>query len=88
MGTAFSDRPLATIDGKLEGIRKQESTFQKLPDLMKGEEVFWVKLELVADHGCLRRIPGVLHGDKIFLPFIVKPSRSDVPLAERLALRC
>ncbi len=49
VGTGFTDRALATIGTRLEGIRKQEPTFRKLPDLVRGEEVFWVKPELVAE---------------------------------------
>lgn len=49
VGTGFSDRSLENIGGKLERIRKQEPTFRRLPDLVRGEEVFWVKPQLVAE---------------------------------------
>lgn len=44
----FSDRPLVTGE-KLETMRKEQPTFRKLPDLVRGKEVFWVKPALVAE---------------------------------------
>lgn len=49
VGTGFTDRALTTIGTRLDDIRKQESTFRKLSNLVRGEEVFWVKPCLVAE---------------------------------------
>ena len=49
VGTGFTNRALVSIGGKLEKILKRERILEKLPDLARGEKVFWVKPELVAE---------------------------------------